>query len=59
MDNESVFVSMVCDQVAKIEKNMREMRAFYIFSDTRPGTDTERLTKDADDWVAYQKLFQF
>ena len=57
MDIETAFVHQFCNKVAKMADGYREMRAYYIFWDKRPGTPTERFAKDADDHAEYVKMF--
>lgn len=45
MDIYSV-ISCVCDQAADLRKQLRGMSVWYLFSDKRPGTVTERFERD-------------
>ena len=57
MDYASAFVNEFCNQIARMQKQLREMRTWYVFRDHRPGTATERFDLDAKSWSEYQKLF--
>ena len=57
MDYATAFVNEFCNQIARMQKQLREMRTFYVFEDHRPGTPTERFDLDAKSWSEYQKLF--
>jgi len=61
MDNETkllIFVNEFCNRMAEMEKGMRTMYSYYLFSDKRPGTLQERLDADAREHNEYTKMFQ-
>lgn len=57
MDNTD-YVSIFCAELAKADKGLREMHSFYLFTDKRSGSVIDRVNKDADEYVALQKLFK-
>jgi hypothetical protein len=58
MDYATAFVHEFCLQLARAERGLRHMHAFYVFSDKRPGTVRERFEADAKQHAEYTKLFQ-
>ena len=57
MDYETEFVNQFCNQLALRDQGFRDMIAWYIFQDHRPGTLLERFSADAKKFWEYQKLF--
>jgi len=53
-----VFVHQFCSRLAQAAKGMRDMHSWYLWSDKRSGSITERFDQDARDWAEYQKMFQ-
>jgi hypothetical protein len=58
MDAPTEFVNQFCHKVAQMAKGYRQMAAWYVFHDTRPGDLKTRFETDAADHMAYTKLFQ-
>ncbi len=58
MDYETALVNEFCNQIAKMQHGFRAMSSWYIFSDKRPGSLTNRFNHDAADHADYMKLFQ-
>ena len=58
MDATTAFVHEFCNQVAKMDAGLKQMKAFYIFEDKRPGSLEERFLGDAREFGEYQKMFQ-
>lgn len=58
MDYIHTFVSEFCNQLASTHKGIRNMRAWYMFSDRRPGTVTELFELDAKNYFEYEKMFR-
>jgi hypothetical protein len=56
MDPVTLFVNEFCNRLATIHKGMRQLQAYYVFSDKRPGSITERYTADAEDHMEFSKL---
>lgn len=57
MDYATAFVSEFCNQLAINERGLRQMCAWYIFEDDRPGTVVERFEQDARVWFQWSKMF--
>lgn len=58
MDYATEFVNAFVNQLAITQRGVQRMRAWYIFSDTRPGTVSERFERDARDYFEYEKMFR-
>lgn len=56
MDYATEFVNAFVNQLAITQRGVQRMRAWYIFSDTRPGTVTERFERDAAEFWEYEKM---
>ena len=54
----TAFVSLFCDRVALQYAGLRQMYAFYLFQDKRPGTLEENFIADAKSFDEYRRLFQ-
>jgi hypothetical protein len=52
------LVTAVTNQAAALDKAVRRMRAFYVFSDKRPGTIQERFDLDAKNYAEYTTMFR-
>ena len=53
----TTFVSMFCVQLARRNHMLRQMAAWYLFQDRRPGSIVDRFNQDARDFAEYQRLF--
>jgi hypothetical protein len=55
----TLFVNEFCNQINRMYRNNRHfVSEFYLWSDKRPGSVTERLEADAQDEANYQRLFR-
>ena len=54
----NVLVTAVTKQACALDKAVRRMRSWYVFSDKRPGTVQERFDLDARQYREYQDLFK-
>jgi hypothetical protein len=52
------LVTAVTNQAYALDKAVRRMRGWYVFSDKRPGTVQERFDLDARQYREYQDLFK-
>lgn len=52
------LVTAVTNQACALDKAVRRMRAFYVFSDPRLGTIRERFDQDAKSYAEYQAMFR-
>ena len=52
------LVAAVTNQACALDKAVRRMRAFYVFSDPRPGTIRERFDQDAQLYAEYTAMFR-
>ena len=58
MDPTTAFVNVFCTQLALRYHLLRQMMAWYLFEDHRPGTVVERFDFDARDYMAYTNMFR-
>lgn len=56
MDSLFIFVNEFINQIANMDKGIRQMRSFYVFQDDRIGTVEERFRQDAKSWAEFEKL---
>lgn len=53
-----IFVNEFCNRLAEMEKGMRSMHSYYLFSDKRSGSIEDRFSADAAEHYDYTKMFQ-
>ena len=58
MNYVETLVTEFCKQLATTQRGVRNMRSFYVFSDKRPGSISERFERDAKEFFEYQKMTQ-
>ena len=55
--DDTELVGVFCTELARSARGLRDMYIWYLWSDKRPGSVTDRFAQDAKEFCEYQKLF--
>ena len=58
MDYSKTVLNEFVNQLDITQRGVQRMRAWYIFSDRRPGTVVERFQQDAQNFWEYENMFK-